>query len=252
VNGAIAGPITAVLIGVLLSYVEVYNKRGAMPRREVAGWAVFRISVDSSICLATFPAAMLMFPGGQWWWAAVASGVGAPVLLRSQVKFIGKGGNAKDFGLEVLYGKLRDWIDGKIDRRTSSIDSAWVINEAAPYISRIPAGKLLARIEGYYKLLERASGVKTTAQFTYIKKMIGGSTANDVTVGEAVVFQLLFYGHRELVESLIKESDSWASAEQDATSDDQNHIMTRREEGRATRSAADGASPASRSEPVDQ
>jgi hypothetical protein len=175
---------------------------------------------------------MLMFPQGQWWWAAVASGLGAPVLLRSQVKFIGKSGHAKDFGPAVLYGKLRDWIDGKIDRRTSSTDSAWVINEAAPKISRIQSGKLLARIEGYYKLLERASGFKTTAQLTYIKKLFSGSTANDVTVHEAVIFQLLFYGHRELVEGLIKESESWASTEKIVTSEDQTQSMTRGEEGK--------------------
>ena len=210
-NGAIAGPVLAGAVGVLVSYIEVYNKRGAAPRRDVAGWVVLRLSVDASMAAGVFPAAMLIVASGQWWWASVASGVAAPIVIRSQVTFVGRGGHAKDFGPGVLYRKLRSWVDGKIDRQTSSKDAAWVINVVAPMIARIPERVLKARIEGYYTLWEHSQGVKQTAQLTYIRKMFDTRSADSGTVHEAIVFQLLSYGHRELVLDLLAEGRTWTA-----------------------------------------
>ncbi|MEV7099770.1 hypothetical protein AB0M80_43845 [Amycolatopsis sp. NPDC051045] len=158
---------------------------------------------------AAFPAAVLVFPEGQWWWASLASGVGAPVIIRSQVKFVGRKGVSKDFGPEVLYRKLRTFVDGKIERQTSSTDSAWIINDVGPKISQIPAVRLLARIEGYFKLLERSSETSHGSQLTYLRKMFSEAAKSDSeTVHEAVAFQLLCYGHRELLEGLLAEADA--------------------------------------------
>jgi hypothetical protein len=173
-------------------------------------WVVLRLSADGSTSAAAFPLGMAIVVPQQWWLAAIAAGVGAPLLLRTQVKFVGKGGSVRDFGPEVLYRKIRDLTDSRIDKFASSVDSNLVIDQLAPAMASISIDRFSRKIENYFKLLEINSGSSKKAELDYIKgqlkKLDGASLTESIPIYEAIAVQLIAYGHREFIEDLLKGS----------------------------------------------
>lgn len=213
----VIGPLAAAGIGALLSFVEIYNKRGAAPRRGVFPWVLARLSIDASISAAVYPAALSIFTGGSWWWASAAAGVGAPALLRMQLNIVSRGGTLKGIGPELLYRRLRETIDGKINRQMSSKDSSWVINVVSPAIARIPPDRLLAQLEGYFRLLKNVSGTKMTVELDYLKSMSERAKNGESIAHEALAFRLLEFGQRELVTDLVRAGKSYPAVSQPAS-----------------------------------
>jgi len=214
VTAVIAGPLAAAVIAAVLSLFEVVNARGRFPRVGVLQWVLIRVTVDAIVAALVFPVVLSRLGSTDWWWSSIIAGVSAPIVLRLQCNFATRGGGIRAVGPDNFYKRLREAIDGKIDRYMSSKDSGWVVVVAAPALRTLPVTRLTSEIKGYYELRDGLSDTKRRKELEYFEALSVDIVSGDRVAYESIAFRLLQSGDRELLDGLVRAGGEAAGGDQ--------------------------------------
>lgn len=199
------GPTAATVVGVIVSLFEIYAISRGWPCKKAMPWTLVRLVVDGALAASIYPVALLLLPNSTPELVSGAiAGAATPVILRSRCEFSKRGGTKAAAGPELIYRKIRDPIDQRIDRANASHNSRWVTVVAACEMAKIPLDRLEVEVTSYYQLLTKIPEGERKAEQKHIQDLVAKARTGTAISYETLAVRLLEHDSRELVESLIE------------------------------------------------